>query len=436
MPDRLRQYIPSLSQNRFVANIGWLGASEFAVRFSRLIAAIVLARMLEPVTFGIAALVLTINELIRVLNQNGIGAKIIQCDDSELTEVCNTAYRLNFIFCGTLFVLQCLLAYPLADFYQTPEIIPMLQVLALVYLVMPFALVQAGLVQRQQRMKTRAMIDGGQVIVDNILTTLFALFGLGAWAIVLPKFLTSAIWVAGYRYAVYWRPQAGIFQFGKWQEVFNFGRYYLMIEVLKTVRLNLDNIIVGRLLGVEALGLYFFAKNAGLGFSLSLIQAVNTALFPNLCELANKLDELRDRFKRNIKIILYMVVPLMLLQAMLAPWYVPIVFGDKWHAAIPILMLLCFSAVPRPFAEAASLLLISRGRIKQDLRWNMALTLLFIVSVFVAAQFNIYVVAASVMLLYLITNPVFAMYVYKRTFAKLAQADLSDNEQKVMYGSR
>jgi len=205
------------SENLFLRNLGWLGASEAFVRITRLVTAVVLARVMDPLLFGIAALVLTINELIRVFNRNGIGAKIVQCSDDELPAVTNTAYRLNFIFCISLFVMQCAAAYPLAQFYDTPELVPMLQALSLTYLLMPFGMVQASLVQRQQRLKTVALIDGAQVGVDNVITALLAISGLGAWAIVLPKFLTSPIWVFAYRHAFHWQPTGPFLSFCRTQ---------------------------------------------------------------------------------------------------------------------------------------------------------------------------------------------------------------------------
>jgi len=83
----------SISNNVFIKNLAWLGISEVFVRITRLVTAVVLARIMDPLTFGVAALVLTINELIRVFNRNGIGAKIVQCSDNKLTEITNTAYR-------------------------------------------------------------------------------------------------------------------------------------------------------------------------------------------------------------------------------------------------------------------------------------------------------------------------------------------------------
>jgi len=398
----------------FLKNLGWLGVSEAFVRVTRLMTAIILARFMDPLLFGLAALVLTINELVRVFNRNGIGAKIVQCSDDEL--ICNTAYRLNIIFCVCLFFIQCGIAYPLAEFYQSPELVPMLQVLSLTYLLMPFGMVQASLIQREQRLKTAAMIDGGQVGVDNIITSFLAIAGLGAWAIVLPKFLTSPIWVLGYQRAIYWRPAGPFMTFGLWRDVLEFGRYYLSIEVLKTARLNLDNMIIGRLLGMEALGLYYFARNAGLGFSLTLINAINSALYPNLCEVNDNQNELKKRFTKNLKHIALIAMPLITLQASLAFLYVPIVFGEQWVEAIPILTLLCLSALPRPLAESASALVLATGKISIDFNWNVIMTTLFVVSVYAASHYSLFTVASVVLTVYALTHPLYLAYAWKRIF--------------------
>lgn len=404
------------ADNLFLRNLGWLGASEVFVRITRLITAVVLARVMDPMLFGLAALVLTVNELIRVFNRNGIGAKIVQCSDDELHKITNTAYRLNFIFCISLFIIQCAAAYPLAAFYSTPELVPMLQVLSLTYLLMPFGMVQASLIQREQRLKTAALIDGGQVGIDNLITTLLALSGLGAWAIVLPKFLTSPIWVLGYRRAYNWRPSGPFVSFQLWRDVLKFGRYYLSIELLKTARLNLDNMIIGRVLGMEALGLYYFARNAGLGFSLTLINAINSALYPNLCAVKNNIGELKARFTRNLKRIALIAIPLISLQAGLAFIYVPIVFGEQWINAVPILTLLCLSALPRPLAESASALTLATDRIDIDFKWNILFTGVFIVSVSIAASVSLLAVAGTILTIYAISHPLYLAYVWRRIF--------------------
>ncbi|MDM8564115.1 lipopolysaccharide biosynthesis protein [Candidatus Halobeggiatoa sp. HSG11] len=399
--------------NRFVHNVGWIGLSEMMARVSRLLTAIVLARYLSLEEFGIAALVMTTDELIKVFNQNGIGAKIIHTSKQHLEAVCNTAYRLNWFVCITLFLLQSLAAFPIAWFYQQPQLVEMVMLLAIVYLLMPLGLVQAFLIQRENRFKVIALVAGVQVTVDNLLTAGLAIAGFGVWAIVLPKLLVAPIWVIGMRMNYSWKFKLGT-GFAHWQEILHFGKHILGVELLKTLRLNLDNLIIGRFLGIEALGIYYFARNAGLGISLSLTRAFNTALFPHLCEVQHDRNLLREKFLNTLKIVSLSMIPLILAQALLAPWYVPIVFGEKWIVAIPVLVLLCLSAIPRPYGEGASEVMRVLNKPHIDFYWSLLFTVFFFIGLLAALPWGITGVAVAILLIHLLALPAYTGWVIRK----------------------
>ena len=159
--------------------------------------------------------------------------------------------------------------------------------------------------------------------------------------------------------------------------ILGFGSRILGVELLNTFRENVDYLLIGRFIGMKALGVYYFAFNAGLGLSLSVINALGVSLYSDLCASRLEAGVLRERFDRNLTTIAKVVVPLVALQASLSPLYVPIVFGQKWvdQGAVPILVVICLSALSRPFANAASMLFRSIGLPQVDLWWNLAFTL-------------------------------------------------------------
>ncbi len=85
---------------------------------------------------------------------------------------------------------------------------------------------------------------------------------------------------------------------------------------------------------------------------------------------------------------------MVLLQSSLAPIYVLIVFGDKWINSIPVLMLICLSAIPRPFADSASQLLLAVNKPEIDLIWNILFTGLFAIALFLEVSWQSQGVAA------------------------------------------
>jgi PST family polysaccharide transporter len=404
------------TNNRFIRNASWLAGAEFANRITRLLTAIVLARYLSPLEFGIAAVALTCNELIKVLAQNGVGAKIIQASEDELSQVCNTAYRLNWIFFCGLTILQCIVAVLVADFYDNPELGYMIAYLAAVYLIMPFGLVQAFLIQRNNKLRVTAIVSASQITADNLLTATFAVFGFGIWSIIIPKVLVAPIWLFGILSQQQWSRKVGT-KMVRVGEILHFGKNILGSELTKVLRGNIDNLIVASVLGLEAAGIYFFAKNAGLGISLSLISAFNLSLFAHLCEFRNDLTKLRDEFFHSMKTTSFFLIPIIAMQALLANWYVPALFGDQWSIAVLPICLLCLSAIPRPMGDAASELLRTIGRPNIDFVWNLIFSVAYLVAIFVGIQWGIVGVAASILIVHMLM-PIFCIWTVTKFLRK------------------
>jgi PST family polysaccharide transporter len=396
--------------DRFLRNLGWLGLSQLFIRVSRLAATIVLARLLTKEDYGLAALVLTTNEFVNVFTQNGIWAKLVQADAADLPKLCQTSYWLNWIVCGLVFLTQCIAAFPVSWFYNDPRIVLPICVMATVYLIIPIALVQASLSNRENRLHVSAIANGIQVSVDNILTIILAFFGFGMWAIVLPKVLVAPIWVIVHYRNNPWRPTRE-FTLDRWQEIVQFGRSVLGVKIMQTLTNNLDYVIAGRFLGVEPLGLYYFAFNAGLGISLSAINAFDTALFPHLCDARSQPKEFKERYFKTFKSVAWIIFPLVILQSGLAPFYVPLIFGQKWIPAIPLLILICLSAIPRPFENVASNGLWALNKPNWDFIWNIIFTGAFAIALLVGVNWGVLGVAVAVFLTHSIASPAYTVWV-------------------------
>jgi teichuronic acid exporter len=410
----LTHFIKEKLSNQFIRNLGWLSIAELFIRVSRLVTTVTLARFLSPHDYGLAAIVLSTNEFIQVFSRSGIGAKLIQVDETRLEPLANSAYWLNWVLCISLFVIQCAVAFPIASIYHSPEIASPICAIALVYLLIPIAYIQATLIHRENRMRTEAIVSGIQVSVDNVLTAVLAFSGLGMWAIILPKVVVAPLWaVLMYRFHP-WRP--GKFSTEYWQELIRFGRSVLGVELLKTLRNNLDYLIVGALIGVNELGLYYFAFNAGLGISLSFINAVNLSLYPHLCAVRQNWQQFKSYYFQSFRTIASVIFPVVLLQSSLAPFYVPIVFGQRWVEAVPILILICLSALSRPFADSASNLLLAVDKPDLNLAAAALFTVVFSVGLLVGSQWGIMGIAASVLITHWLFQSVFTLWATRMIF--------------------
>jgi O-antigen/teichoic acid export membrane protein len=381
-------------------NMGWLGSAEIITRIFRIGTTLTLPRILTPHDYGVIAIILTLQEFITVLeSRRGYNAKLIQCKDEELPEFINTTYTLNIVIACVLFLGQCALAYPLTIIYKEPSLLIPVIVLALNYLFYPLYGIEAALVSRSNDLKLFGVAKLITGPLTNLLTLGLAVIGYSYWAVVIPTLVGNLIWVGLLKLNVKWEFKK--FGFNKIKEIINFGLPLLGAEGLDKLRANLDYLIIGQVLGVEALGVYYFAFNAGLGISLSLISVFQSSFYPNIARYLDNWEAVKKEYWKTVKLISYLFIPMICLQVYAAPYYVPILFGTKWVSAIPVIAWVCVSAIPRPFKVMVDAVLQLRDRNDIIFEVDLWFTLIFAMSIYLISPQGIVPVAIITALVHL-----------------------------------
>ena len=381
--------IPQLAQNLLA-----YGASEAAGKVSRLLVVVAVARTLDLAEIGVAAAALAAADIVKSLTENGIGQRIIAASERDLPAVCNTAHRLFWSWCLGLFVLQALVGILLFLWGGNVMLLALILLLAGEYLFMPAGLVQCALAMRAGKLRQTAAIAGTQVVGANLISAILALLWASPLALILPRLVTAPFWLVAMRRLHPWSRDLAR-GFAPLSPFLRFGRAVLGVEVVKALRLQTDKIIVGAVMGTEALGLYFMAFNAGLGLATSFSTAFATVLFPHLCASADKAAALRQSILMSIGLI----SPAVLLQSLLAPVYVPILFGDGWSAVVPVVSILCLVAIPTTLWSAAAGYLRATNRAGQEFRVTLLLTVALSLNALLMAPFGLTALAVSYALL-------------------------------------
>lgn len=402
----------------------WLGSAQVLGRVVRLGSSIIIARLLTPEIFGQVAIILTCFELICTPTRRISSAALIKMDDSQLTHALSAANRVNWLAAITAFVAMSLLSWPLAIYYDDLQLILPMILMATSYLLLPFGMLYAALNLRSNRMRVVGRAVLWQTVFDAILTASFALLGLGIWAIILPKVIVVLIWIGVHRYrnplpetlpCTMTTPKWQLLP-AKAKAILKFGLQVGLGDLAVALRQNIDYILVGYFLGIEALGVYFFAFNASLGISLGLVQSYGTALYSHLCQNDKEptaiKQTLEQKYFQSLKFIMLLTLPIISLQALLAPLYVPWVYGQKWldAGALPIFILLCLSGLVRPLGEAASQYLISSGRGQLNLQYNSAFTVILAITIAFSSLWGLQAVALGILLSHLLVMPSFTLY--------------------------
>ena len=382
-----------------------MALAEMGNRVSRILTAVVLARALSTVEFGVMALILTTYELVRMLIHNGLGARIVQAREDELDEVSGAVNRINWIVGAIMCCVQFAVAWPLQVFFDA-NVAPMLLALGVVHLIYPIGLVRSCLALRENRLGFMAAMLFFQITFDNIATAALAVMGYGVWAAVLPKIVVAILWVLVTLGRVAPVPRVPV-SGAKMREVVAYGRRVLGAETLNTFRANADKLIVGKALGMEAFGVYSFATNAGSGIATGLSGALGQAFLPYLSKGRANADT-RERFMLTVRAMSLVIMPLVTLQVVLAPWYVPLVFGEKWVPAVPALMLMCLGTLSRPVVVATSQLLRAADAVELEWKISKYNAILFLVAIIGGLPFGVVGVAGALSVASIVPSMIFA----------------------------
>lgn len=395
-----------------VRQVGWLMMAEGAARVTRIVTALALAYALEPMLFGVAALAMTVCELMRTPTRCGVLQSVVRADDDQLGATLKTSTTINWIWHACLALGQIAIAYPLEAWMEAPGLAEPLIVLSVIFFLYPIAFGRVALLHRDGNMKAVAGLVGASLSVANLATAALALAGFGLWSVVFPRILSACVWIILAYRAVPVMPKPTGERVGA-MAVLRYGQSILGSEILKAAQGSLDKIIIGKLLGMEALGFYVFAFNAGLGLSQSLLKGFSDALFPYLCQSKAKNADYAQS-KRILLVTGLTAFCLFGAQAALAPIYVPLLFGERWEPAVLTLSLLCLSAITRPFWDVPAQTLRAEGAPKAEFWASTLQTVLLLLAIALGAMTHGIVGAAiGCLSVRLISEPLFAFFVLR-----------------------
>ena len=405
-------------------NLLWLASAQFSGRVVRLGASVITARLLTPEIFGQVAIVLTLFELICTPTRRITSAALIRMNDDEFTDNLVSANTINFASCISAFVLMSLISLPLVFYYQDTQLILPILFVASSYLLLPFGMLYATINLRNNNMRKVASANLWQTVGDGVLTAILALSGFGIWAIIIPKVVMVFVWIVIHKKSTPLPAFTQAVSLERIKSLLTFSVPVSLSDLINTLRQSIDYLVIGYFMGVEALGVYFFAYNVSLGVSLGLVQSFGTAFYSHLCsnkDEANSqatIQSAQQKYRNSVIAITAIAAPIIILQTSLAPLYVPFVYGEQWLStdAISVFVYLCLSGLVRPMAEAASQSLLANGHSRLNFNLNIAITALLTLVISIASQFDLTTVALSVMVTYLITMPWLCWYSSRISF--------------------
>lgn len=354
-------------KQKTISGLFWSFFSQGGRQVSQLIVTAVLARLLLPNDFGTLAMVTVFSNFASIFGEMGIGSALVQKQNTHDRHY-YSAFWLN-IFVGVILTLIFMAASPLiAWFYKKPELIPILQVVALNFVLSSFTIIQQTVLTKEMDFKSLAIRDILAVIFSGGVGVFLAYRGFGVWSLVYQMLgftIINAIllWVLSS-----WRPRLQ-FALSDIKDILHFSANLTGFNILNYFARNMDQLLIGKFLGSQALGYYSLAYKIMLYPLQNISWVIVKVMFPAFSKVQHDLEKVRSSYIKMVRAIAVVTFPLMVGLFVLAPEVVGAFLGAKWYPIVGIIRVFCICGLVQSIQTTAGSLILSQGR--ADLQFKL-----------------------------------------------------------------
>jgi len=346
----------------------WVFFLKIVNRGFSLIRLIILARILAPSDFGLMGIALLTMSTLETFSQTGFQAALIQ-KKKDVKSYLDSAWTILILRGFILFTILYFIAPYAAIFFDSPEAKPIIRVIGFSILFQAFTNIGVIYFKKELEFNKEFIYQLSGTLADFIVAISAVLILRNVWALVL-GLLAGNIIRCLVSYLIHpYRPRFN-FNIEKIKKLFGFGRWILGSSVIVFLATQGDDIFLGKVLGVTALGFYQMAFRFA-NLPGSEIGVLSRVAFPAYSKLQDNIPKLRSAYLKMVRFVTFLSIPLAGGIFVLGPAFTQIFLGNKWMPMISALRILAISAVVRVIVGTGGALFNAVGRpdiaFKQDL---------------------------------------------------------------------
>ncbi|KZL48953.1 lipopolysaccharide biosynthesis protein [Nodularia spumigena CENA596] len=391
----------NLKQKAITSTI-WSIVQSWGSQCISLIVFSILARLLNPESFGLIALAAIFLGFVNLFLDQGFSTAIIQRRELE-REHLDTAFWTNVSIAFLLAFISIASSDMIAKFFSQPDLTPVLRWLSLSFLIGSLNSVQVAILQRNLNFKPLAIRSLIATLGGGVIGVSMALMGFGVWSLVGQQLANGIIQVLVLWSASDWRPKLS-FSRKHFRDLFSFGINILAINILNFLISNGDNLLIGYFLGPIALGYYNLAYRLLTVVSQLFIGVVSSTAVPIFSSIQDDIPRLRKVLYEFVELTNTIAFPIFLGMSVLAPELIVVVFGEQWKSSIPVMRILNLIGILYAGFYYNAPLFMAVGKPQWKLKLDIARSIFYLTAFFIAVRWGIVAVAAS----YIIIAYIFA----------------------------
>ncbi len=346
-------------KNSMISGMRWFSLAHFLNYILQFIITIFLARLLFPADFGIINIALVINNLVVSIRDLGLDAAIVQKKEIN-QDYLSTVFWLNVGMSLALFILVVSFSKIIAGFFNNSDIYLVILCLAVKFAIDSLGTLQIAFLKNNLLFGKVAAAEILEVLSYGLIAVFLALKGFRVWSLVFGYLGGSLLKTVLLWGISSWRP---VFRFcwESFKELFKFGRNVAGFNITHFFSNNLDFFLIGKLLGMQALGFYSMMYNIAYFPRLKISFIISKVAFPVFSKIQGDVTKMREEYLKLIKYTALISFPLLFGLMVLAYPLIKVFFGAKWLPIVGALKIFCIAGLASCLTALTGIIFLSSG---------------------------------------------------------------------------
>lgn len=328
----------STTKKQLISGITYTALSKYVGMVISLIVTGILARLISPSDFGVVAVATVIITFFGMFSDLGIAPAIIQnkeLDREALSDIFSFTIWIGIIISFCFFAFSWLIA----AYYNSPVLKGICQFLSIDLLFAAINIVPYALLLKNKEFKFIAYRSLIIQTTGGTISILAALYGAGLYALIInPIFSSVCIFIVSFkRHPQKFKRHLNINSIRK---IFSFSSYQFLFNLINYFSRNLDKLLIGRYLGLSALGYYEKSYRLMMLPLQNITHVITPAMHPVFSELQNDLTHLSESYLKVVRLIAFIGFPVSVFLWFTSSELILLIFGDQWEKSVPVFQIL------------------------------------------------------------------------------------------------
>jgi len=164
-----------------------------------------------------------------------------------------------------------------------------------------------------------------------------------------------------------------------------FGAYQLANINIGYLTSNVDTVLIGRLLGPEALGTYTMAQRLTQMARRYVNPVIAKVAFPVFAKQKDQQARMAESLLQLQRSLSHLNVPLIVGLGLVSPLLIPLMYGEKWAPTVPLLQWLCVLALISGVGGPTQIVRTALGHVRFNFHWTWTTGIVYALGMWAAA---------------------------------------------------